>query len=65
VTDPIPEAVSETLSRHGLTGPEFDAVAIAEALVGWDEAGGILDRLLSRHEADAPAANPTSFSPKW
>ena len=65
MADPIPEAVSEALSRHGLTGPAFDVVAIAEALAGWDEAGRTLDRLLSRHEADAPAANPTSFSPKW
>ena len=65
MTDPIPEAVSEALSRHGLHGPELDAVAIAEAMAGWDQAGGILDLLLSTRELDAPDANPTSFSPKW
>ena len=65
MTDPTPEAVAEALSRQGLTGPAFDAAALAEALAGWDEAGQDLDRLLSRHEMDAPAADPTSFSPKW
>ena len=63
--DPTPEAVSEALSGQGLTGPAFDGAAIAERLAGWDEAVETLDRLLSRHEMDAPAANPTSFSPKW
>lgn len=65
MTDPTPEAVTGALSRQGLTGPAFDAVAIAETLAGWDEAGQDLDRLLSRHEMEAPAADPTSFSPKW
>ena len=65
MTDPTPEAVSEALSGQGLTGPAFDAAAIAETLSGWDEAGQVLEGLLSRHEADAPAANPTAFSPKW
>ncbi len=63
MVDPTPEAVAVALARQGLTGPAFDAAAIAETLAGWDEAG--LDRLLSRHEVDAPAADPTSFSPKW
>ncbi|MXZ67742.1 MAG: hypothetical protein F4Z17_01790 [Acidimicrobiia bacterium] len=65
MTDPTPQAVAEALSRLGLTGPAFDVAALAEALARWDEAGQDLDRLLSRHEMDAPAANPTSFSPKW
>ena len=65
MTDPTPEAVTETLSQQGLTGSAFDVVAIAETLAGWDEAGRALDRLLSTREVDAPAANPTSFSPKW
>ena len=65
VTDPTPEAVSEALSRQGLTGPEFDTAALAEALAGWDDAGQDLARLLSRYEMDAPATDPTSFSPKW
>ena len=65
MADPTPDAVAEALSRHGLTGPAFDAAAIAETLAGWDEAGRVLDRLLSGHEIDAPAADPTSFSPKW
>lgn len=65
MTDPTPEGVAEALSRQGLTGPAFDAAAIAETLAGWDDAGRDLDRLLSDHEMDAPAANPVSFSPKW
>lgn len=65
MTDPTPEAVTETLSRHGLTGPAFDAAAIAQTLAGWDEAGRDMDPLLSEHETDAPAADPTFFSPKW
>lgn len=65
MTEPTREAVAQALSRLGLAGPAFDAGAIAETLAGWDEAGWDLDRLLSRHEVDAPAADPTSFSPKW
>ncbi|WP_420613798.1 hypothetical protein [Candidatus Spongiisocius sp.] len=65
MADPTPEGVAETLSRHGLIGPAFDAAAIAETLAGWDEAGRELDPLLSEHEVDAPAANPVSFPPKW
>lgn len=65
MTDPTPEAVSEALSRHGLEGPAFDALVTAGTLAGWDDAGRDLDRLLSTHEVDAPAANPTSFSPRW
>ncbi|MCY4621917.1 MAG: hypothetical protein OXD34_08810 [bacterium] len=65
MSDATPEAVGEALSRLGLAGPAFDAAAIAETLAGWDEAGRALDRLLSGHEIDAPAADPTSFSPKW
>ena len=65
MTDPTPEAVAEALSRQGLTGPAFDPVAVAETFAGWDEAARALGRLLSRHEVDAPAANPTSFSPRW
>lgn len=65
MTDPTPGAVSQALAQQGLAGPAFDTVAIAETLAGWDEAGRALDRLLSAHEVDTPAANPTSFSPKW
>lgn len=65
MTDPTPGAVTEALSRQGLTGAEFDAATIAETLAGWDDAGRDLDRLLSDREMDAPAANPVSFSPKW
>ena len=65
MTDPTPEAVAEALSRQGLAGPAFDPAAIAETLAGWDDAGRDLDRLLTAHEMEAPAGDPTSFSPKW
>ena len=65
MADPTPEAVAETLTRQGLEGPAFDLAQIADMLAGWDDWGRDLDRLLSRHQADAPAADPTCFSPKW